>query len=67
MQNGRVLKYVRHRGFGFIAAEDGSELFFHVSELPERDDSGIVPGTRVQFEIGDGRKGPAAVNVEVLR
>jgi cold shock protein len=67
MQNGTVLKYVRERGFGFIAAEDGSQLFFHVTRLVDCDDSQVTPGTLVRFDVGDGRKGPMAVNVEVLR
>ena len=67
MQNGTVLKYVRERGFGFITAADGSELFFHITEVRGREESVLLPGTPVQFEFGTGRKGLAAVNVTVLQ
>ena len=46
--------------FGFITQNEGDELFFHVSELQ----SGTVnKGDSVEYDVGEGRKGPCAVNI----
>src|SRR5690606_40584228 len=53
------------RGFGFIASEDGDEVFLHASALP----AGVTaprPGTRVEFGVAEGRRGPQALSVTVL-
>jgi CspA family cold shock protein len=61
---GTIKKLVADRGFGFIAAEDGKEYFFHRSGL-DRDmnfDS-LAGGEPVQFEIEASQKGPRAFKV----
>ena len=50
-------------GYGFILKEDGLELFVHKAAL---DGGYLNEGERVEFEIGEGRKGPIAENVKVL-
>ncbi len=58
---GTVKFYNDKKGFGFIAAEDGKEYFVH--------QSGVTEGTvlndndSVTFEIGEGDRGPKAINV----
>ncbi|MCO5188118.1 MAG: cold shock domain-containing protein [Anaerolineae bacterium] len=52
------------RGFGFIKPDGGgSDIFFHKSEL--RGISSVQPGDRVQFTVGEGRRGPAAKDVQL--
>ena len=64
MSKGTVKFYNASKGFGFITPESGDDLFFHVSEI-----QGDEPqdGDKVEFEIGQGKKGPCAVSVKVVR
>jgi len=64
MATGTVKKVVADRGFGFIAAEDGKEYFFHRSGLQSSVDfDRLVGGERVTFEIEASPKGPRATDV----
>jgi CspA family cold shock protein len=65
MQNGTIKKLVSDRGFGFIAAEDGKEYFFHRSGTAGDFDR-LQGGERVTFEIEASPKGPRAAKVQVL-
>ena len=64
---GTVKKLIRDRGFGFIAAEDGTEVFFHRSDLVEADFDTMEEGASVEFEMGTGAKGPRAMKVKVAQ
>jgi len=59
--NGTVKRLVTDKGFGFVAAEDGSEYFFHQSACAEFHT--LREGQRVTFKAGQGPKGPRAENV----
>ena len=65
MPTGKVKWYDAERGFGFIASEDGGEIFLHASALPS-DVAGVKPGARVEFGVADGRRGPSALSVTLL-
>jgi CspA family cold shock protein len=64
MQTGIIKKLVSDRGFGFIAAEDGKEYFFHRSGT-EGDFDRLVGGEAVTFEIEQSQKGPRANKVRL--
>jgi CspA family cold shock protein len=64
MQTGTIKKLVSDRGFGFIAAEDGKEYFFHRSGT-EGDFDSLVGNEKVTFEIEPSPKGPRAGRVRV--
>lgn len=65
MPTGKVKWFDAERGFGFIAAEDGGEVFLHASALPAGV-STVKPGTKVDFGVADGRRGPQALSVRLL-
>jgi CspA family cold shock protein len=62
---GKVKWFDPERGFGFLAADDGEEVFLHISALPPGTTT-LKPGTRLEFGIVDGRKGKQALSVRVL-
>ena len=62
---GKVKWYDAERGFGFLASEDGDEVFLHASALPAGVET-VKPGTRVEFGVADGKKGPQALSVRIL-
>ena len=62
---GKVKKLIRDRGFGFITAEDGTEVFFHRSDLVEVDFDTMEEGAGVEFDLESGAKGPRAVKVKL--
>lgn len=61
MKKGVVKFFNETKGFGFIKAEDGEEIFVHVTGLK----SEIRENDLVTFEVEKGRKGLNAVNVVV--
>lgn len=65
MPTGTIKKLVLERGFGFIAAEDGKEFFFHRSGT-EGDFDRLMGGEKVSFEIETSPKGPRARSVRTL-
>ena len=64
MQSGTIKKLVSDRGFGFIAAEDGKEYFFHRSGT-DTDFDRLQGGERVTFEVEASPKGPRAGRVQL--
>jgi CspA family cold shock protein len=62
--NGTV-KRLTDKGFGFIAASDGNEYFFHQSACTGVRFDELREGQPVTFERGQGPKGPRAENVRV--
>ena len=65
MQNGTIKKLVSDRGFGFIAAEDGQEYFFHRSGT-DADFDRLQGGERVSFQVETSAKGPRAARVQLV-
>jgi len=62
---GKVKWYDKDKGFGFLAGEDGQEVFLPKSSLPEGVTE-LKAGTRVEFGVADGRKGAQALGLRVL-
>jgi len=65
VNTGTIKKIVSDRGFGFIAADDGKEYFFHRTGLTSSlDFDRLTGGEKVQFQIEQSPKGPRATNVQ---
>ena len=62
--NGTIKRLVSDKGFGFVAAQDGSEYFFHQSACTSTPFDSMREGQAVTFERGQGPKGPRAENVQ---
>ena len=62
MPTGTVKWFNRIKGFGFIEQEEGDDLFVHKSQVTGE----LNEGDSVEFEIGEGPKGPNAINVRKI-
>jgi CspA family cold shock protein len=60
-----TIKRLTDKGFGFIAAADGNEYFFHQSACKGMRYDELHEGQSVTFEVGRGPKGPRAENVQL--
>lgn len=65
MPTGRVKWFDADKGFGFVANDEGGEVFIHASALPAGTAT-LKQGARVEFGIADGKRGPQALQVRVL-
>ena len=64
--NGTIKRLANDRDFGFVAAEDGTEYFFHQSACNGVQFDELREGQAVTFDAGEGPKGPRAENVTVV-
>ena len=64
MPEGKIKKLVSDRGFGFVEGERG-ELFFHHSEVQGVPFEELQEGQTLEYEVGQGKKGPCATNVRL--
>jgi CspA family cold shock protein len=60
---GTVKWFSDEKGFGFIQTEDGQDCFVHHSAIQGEGFKTLAEAERVQFDMVDGQKGPAAENV----
>ena len=65
MPTGKVKFFDDAKGFGFIASDEGDEVYLHASALPAGITS-VKPGSRVEFSLFDGKRGPQATSVRIL-
>ncbi len=65
MPTGRVKFFDQQRGFGFITGDNGDRVYLHASVLPA-DAPPPRPGTRVEYGVADGRRGPQAISLRII-
>ena len=57
---GKVKWFNQTKGYGFIAHDGGNDLFVHFSEIQNDGFKTLAENQEVEFEMGDGEKGPVA-------
>jgi CspA family cold shock protein len=65
MPTGRVKWFSLEKGFGFIASDEGEDVYLASSALPEGVAT-VKPGTKLEFSVIDSRKGPQAMSVHII-
>jgi len=65
MPNGVVKWFNEQKGFGFIANDEGGDVFVHFSAIQGDGFKTLSEGQRVSFDIKQGDKGPSAENVKL--
>jgi len=63
MANGTVKWFNDSKGFGFIAVDDGTEVFVHHNDIQGQGFKSLSEGESVTFDVVQGDKGPRATNV----
>ena len=66
MATGTVKWFNAEKGFGFIAREGEPDVFVHFSAIQGSGYRSLEEGQRVEFDVGPGRKGEEAQNVQVV-
>lgn len=66
MANGTVKWFNEQKGYGFITQEEGPDVFVHYSGINSSGFKTLKEGDRVTFDVEQGKKGPAAVNVKIV-
>ena len=67
MAQGSVKWFNGEKGFGFIAQDGGGpDVFVHYSEIQGNGYKSLDEGQRVEFEVGQGQKGPQAQSVHAI-
>jgi CspA family cold shock protein len=65
MPIGRVKWFSLEKGFGFISSEEGEDVYLATDALPAGVTT-VKPGTKLEFGVAEGRKGPQALSVRII-
>ena len=65
MPTGKVKWFSLEKGFGFIASDEGEDVYLASSALPEGVAT-VKPGPKLEFSVIDSRKGPQAMSVHIV-
>ena len=65
MPTGRVKWFSLEKGFGFIASDEGEDVYLAAANLPDGVTT-VKPGTKLEFGVAEGRRGPQALSVRIV-
>lgn len=65
MSRGKVKWFSDSKGYGFIEADNGTELFVHYTSISGNGHRTLAEGQDVEFDVYEGKKGPQAQNVQI--
>ncbi len=65
-KQGTVKWFNNSKGYGFIECDGEKDLFVHMNEIQMEGFKTLSENQKVEFEVGEGQKGPAAKNVKPL-
>jgi cold shock protein len=66
MPTGTVKWFNAEKGYGFIAQDEGPDLFVHFSAIQASGYRTLDEGARVEFDVAEGTRGPQAANVRTV-
>jgi CspA family cold shock protein len=66
MATGTVKWFSDKKGYGFIMREGDKDLFVHHTGIIGEGYKSLADGQKVEYEVEEGRKGPVAINVQVI-
>jgi CspA family cold shock protein len=66
LETGTVKWFNDEKGYGFIARENGDDVFVHFTAINAEGRRTLLEGQNVSFEVESGQKGPQASNVTVI-
>ena len=67
MPQGTIKKLVTAKGFGFIAGDRGSDMFFHCSQVQDGSFESLAEGQTVEYEVGQGPRAHLREKVRPVR
>ncbi|MBN3038843.1 MAG: cold-shock protein [Candidatus Omnitrophica bacterium] len=66
MAQGKIKWFSNSKGYGFIAQDDGQDVFIHFSAIQGEGYKSLQEGDTVEYELAQGEKGPQAKNVKKI-
>ena len=64
---GTVKWFNSSKGYGFISQEDGDDVFVHFQQIVSDGFKTLEEGHKVEFTLGEGEKGPQAIEVSLVK
>lgn len=63
---GTVKWFDTAKGYGFVTTEEGNDIFVHYTGIAKQGFRVLEEGQQVEFEVGEGKRGEQAINVNIL-